>query len=273
MLPRGGDTATLNWVQLVQRNLGDKKSYININGKRDVNLIPVEKFGVYQCPERSTQSGAPFLDYVVNAMDSRGPTNDTCQPLKGNWTATQNYFWREVKGCAPMTVWKHPARVIYIIDAASESQVINKQPTQLKQIRLKINTIRSTPGISGLDSFDVFRGGQVPALPRDTDSYPATDNDPVNGYGHSTGWVPRAAATMHSNRFSNALFADGHAGPVMPPDDPAAPSKAKRILRRYMAYLRLFGVPVPNAVYNNATFSLMNAAAGTCQGKDIPWYY
>ncbi len=253
-IPRGGDYTTLSWVQLVVRQLGDKNSYRGPDGKRNVNLIPVERNGVFQCPERRNVVGAPFLDYVVNALDSKGPrqaTGGQAGAPPRNSAEWQSNRWFEVKGASRIDVWRHPAKVVYIMDAAPETRTASDD---LYYVRMNINTLRATPG-AGLDRYDVFRGGQVPGWPDDL----KRDQD----------WDPRAALQMHSKRFSNALFADGHAGAVTPPPAPSGMPSPVAMEGRYQYYLRLFGVQIPTnpAPSRIAKLEAPGANAGSPEGN------
>jgi prepilin-type processing-associated H-X9-DG protein/prepilin-type N-terminal cleavage/methylation domain-containing protein len=227
-IPRGGDYRTLNWIQLVVRQLGDKRSY-----RGNVNLIPVEKLDIFHCPERQGKTPTPFLDYVVNALDSKGPR----RPMGGKagmpprtsaeWA---NNVWYEVKRGSRLDLWRTPAKVIYIMDAALESE--RTTDPALALVRTTINSLRVNPG-PGLDRYDIYSGGQVPGWSEDV--------------RHSSGaWTPRAAFQMHSNG-SNAVFVDGHATRVKPPTIPGNNTwdGAMTMEKRYQYYLRLFGVDIP----------------------------
>ncbi len=241
-IPRGGNWTTINWIQLVVRQMGDKNPYVDPGTrKRNINLIPVERLEVFHCPERTNKTPSPFLDYVVNALDSRGPREEmTCKaPKDASDPLWLRGVWKEVRGAAPISLWAFPGRTIYIMDAALESE---NTDNGLRFVRESINLLRQTPG-SGLDQYDVWRGGQVPGDPRDVDK---------------TKWVPRAALRMHG-RYSNGLFADGHAGQVKPPQF-AGTTKEDR----YRYYIKLFGVRVPETVrFISREFS---TADPSCEG-------
>jgi len=59
---------TIQWTQLVVRMFGDKSNY-----RKNFNRVPVDKLETFQCPERNGTHPGGFLDYVVNAIDHRGP--------------------------------------------------------------------------------------------------------------------------------------------------------------------------------------------------------
>ena len=99
--------------------------------------------------------------------------------------------------------------------------------------------VQSPPAnYTGLDSFDMYRGGHVPAYPEDI----------ANNVGGKV--IPRAALKMHLQLGSNASFLDGHVELIKPPGRPAN-AKQKEIDAIYQFYLKKFGVQ--NPVLNNIT--------------------
>src|SRR5690606_30310017 len=65
----------VNWVRMVARMFGDKVNYAP-----NFNRVPVERYEVFSCPQRASEYGGTFLDYVINSIDSRGPiTLNPCQ--------------------------------------------------------------------------------------------------------------------------------------------------------------------------------------------------
>ena len=95
LIPRAGSRTTIHWTQVVLKMMGNK-----LRTKGNVNLVPVENFEVYQCPERRTANGQTFLDYVVNGLDHRGPVvDDGCEP-----NPTEG-AWREVQGVLKDSLW------------------------------------------------------------------------------------------------------------------------------------------------------------------------
>jgi len=195
---------TIQWTQLVVRMLGDKNSY-----RKNFNRVPVDKFEVFQCPERTSTHPGRFLDYVVNAIDHRGPmyhdpNKNICEydPVKG--------LWREVYGVTKMDTWKRQSEVVYIMDAALEE---NNIEGKLKHGRVKMETWRQLDDITQGQSpdgedltpplayYDVFNANQLPAY-----------NEDINPQL----FTPRAALKMHGSG-SNALFVDGHVELLKPP--------------------------------------------------------
>jgi prepilin-type N-terminal cleavage/methylation domain-containing protein/prepilin-type processing-associated H-X9-DG protein len=208
LVPRGASPRTrFTWIQLMTRMYGDKAKY-----GRNYNLVPVEKQGVFQCPERENNYPGPFLDYVINALDHRGPLDAAGRPSRtGAWVA--------VEGVAKRSLWKRPAEVIYTMDAANEST--ENTCGELAEVRLRIWELRN-PKIDipagilpespwGWGRYDIYTGPTVPAYPED-----ASVDGPYRGRS-------RGALKMHY-RGSNASFADGHAETVVPPrrDTPTA---------------------------------------------------
>jgi prepilin-type N-terminal cleavage/methylation domain-containing protein/prepilin-type processing-associated H-X9-DG protein len=222
-IPRGGNYATVHWTQLVVRMLGDKGRYMH-----NSNLVPIERFEVFQCAERSSTHPGRFLDYVVNALDHRGPVaQGTCinAPTTGHW-------W-EVQGVLSMEVWKRPSEVIYLMDAADETT--ENQDGLLKQARENLVSNRSwnNPTVQpppGVDYYDIWNGSLVPAYPQDIPTQrPASKGS------------PRGALKMHLARGSNAVFGDGHVELVKPPDRPnLAPAAADLAVARF--YFKKLGV-------------------------------
>jgi prepilin-type N-terminal cleavage/methylation domain-containing protein len=238
-IPRGGNVTTVNWTQLVVKMLGDRRSY-----RENVNLVPVEKFGVFQCPDRSNTHPGEFLDYVVNALDHRGPLDGNCNGFPSAPTVLQNGQWYEAQGVVKLDVWDRPSEAAYIVDAADENT--ENIDFVLRDARVNINTNRNTvpgPGTPSLDYYDVWRGGLLPAYQQDI-----TMTDP-----------PRSSLKMHMNIGTQASFADGHAELLKPPTRSPSVAVDKELVYRY--YLKKFGVfqarnitlPTPGAVQISRT--------------------
>lgn len=227
-----------NWLGSVARMLGDKHNYTDANA----NKVPVEKMDVFQCPDRTLTHPGPYLDYVVNGLDSRGPINASCAPdiTFGSWV--------EVTGAASLDLWKQPSDTIYITDAAREDEEANGRQNAG---RLYSGRTANPPDP---ENFDVWTGGQVPAYPN------------PNGIDGLT-IRPAAALRMHLGRGSNSVFADGHVALVTPP--PLVSSDADPKVRILQFFLRKFGVRSasmnnPIKKYDNATPSYFI----TCRAGD-----
>ncbi|UCD28170.1 MAG: prepilin-type N-terminal cleavage/methylation domain-containing protein [Planctomycetota bacterium] len=217
---------TIQWTQLVVRMFGDKSNY-----RKNFNRVPVDKIETFQCPQREGTHPGRFLDYVVNAIDHRGPIKEdgnSCgyHPTDG--------LWREVYGVTKIDLWKRPSEVVYIIDAAREEDNAYDDPaigSVLKYGREKIEPWRQleditqgqTPGNEGLTPplayYDLFKAGHLPAYPEDI------------GPGM---FSSRAALKMHGSG-SNAVFVDGHVELIKPP-----PRRSWQQVMQY--YLVKFGV-------------------------------
>lgn len=194
-VPRGGNYRTLHWVNLVVKMLGDKTSYPN------VNHVPVEKFGVFQCPERATTHDGNFLDYVVNALDDRGPLDSNCVFNGGSGR------WYEVQGAQNLSVWKRASEVIYIMDAAHETEedtagVLRDARENIQKSR-QWNFGSGQPAWATVDFYDIWKAALVPAYRQD-----------IKGPER----YPRASLKMHLNRGSAAAHADGHVELIKVPD-------------------------------------------------------
>ncbi len=180
-VPRGGTHASLHWIMLVARQVGDKRHYTH------VNQVPVEKMPIYWCPERMRTLPSPFVDYVVNSMKTSG--SDT-----------------EVKNPTPINEWKYPGRVILLGDAALESGTnamgANLEPVYNEslmsarenhpQAMLFPDAASFQSKYSSLDKMDFYASFQLPPSPQ-----------------------RRCGTKIHANSYCNWLFADMHVAPVM----------------------------------------------------------
>ncbi len=241
--PSGDPTGPVNWVRMVARLFGDKKSYA-----ANFNRVPVEKFEVFSCPARAQEYPGTFLDYVVNSMDHRGPIELTgCSP------APTTGKWYEAEGVTKINVWKRPAEVIYVTEAVRESWDIedpNNSNRTLGGIRENIESIRAEvpPRQTGFDWFDVPGGMSIPTYREFT------------GSGSR---LPRAAVRMHLSRGSNGVFADGHVELVKPPP------RNVGLQTIHEFYLRKFGVD-PDVI-DGCTALETTATTGPCAVGDTKW--
>lgn len=241
LIPRGGNRTTVHWTQLVLKMLGNK-----LPTRQNVNLVPVESFEVFHCPERSNTYPGKYLDYIVNALDHRGPVNATCSPTPGG-------SWHEVRGVAKIEYWKRPAETIYIIDAARED--VNKEGTlrkarqDLQQARTYADWSSAPTSVYGLDSYDIYSGGQV--------ALPEVHNTITNLPDRS----PRAAYDMHGQRGAVASFGDAHVELVRPPSELIAPDRIST--QRY--YWRSFGVQNVDTITSDRSEPSYNCNLGFAQ--------
>lgn len=218
-VPRGcTKSISISWVQVAARMLGSRGNF-----SMNFNLVPVESLEVYHCPERARTYPGPFLDYVVNSLDQRGPMGRQ----GAGWVADPaGGTWYEVMGFTRLESWKRPGATVYLMDAALEETENRMGPganKSLGYVRANITEARQgTPdGKHGFDYFDVPSAGSLP-------TYPAY----IDGLDRN----PRAALKMHRNRGSNAVFVDGHVALLTPPRQDAG---ALAVMRYY---LNRFGV-------------------------------
>jgi len=242
-IPRAGNVYTRHWTMIVMRTMGVRGNWKTPSGAWNVNLVPVEKMRIFNCPERTGKNGFPFLDYVVNGLDSMGPrVGTTPNPVSG--------VWGEVQEWSKIGVWKYPSETVYLIEAPAESA--KGFDTRLRDARLAVPRLRTmtNPDPGGIDSYDIFMGAQLPAL-LVAGQVPA----PFNGN-------QRVALAMHMDRHDNAVFADSHAGPLKPPNVTEYPDRNKQL----QYYLRAFGVG--RAMYlntNRPIYTYINVTGNLAQ--------
>ena len=244
MIPRGGDRTTLNWTQLVLKMMGQR---ITKEIRENVSLVPVDAFEIYQCPERTNTYPGKFLDYVVNALDHRGPMKD----LSSDWNnprcvpAPTNGEWYEVKGAFNVGNWKRASEVMYIMDAATFDE--NKSE-DLETAMNNAFDIRQggDPDQMGIDAYDIFAGGQVPMKPG-----PLNDNAAQNYASMRGSW------NLHMKTGSVSSFADAHAELVKPPTGPQY-NNDRELIQKW--YLKKMGVQP----WANVTKDLNGYPSGNC---------
>jgi prepilin-type N-terminal cleavage/methylation domain-containing protein/prepilin-type processing-associated H-X9-DG protein len=208
-IPRGADVAQISWIKLYASNVGVRERYTN------VNEFPLDKFDVYHCPERTPTLEHPFVDYIVNAINPKGPA-------AGGWTADNQIKWSNV------SLYKRPADVVYMCDAEREDKnAVPASEVSLKTARL--NWLQKNWTQTTLDVMDVWRGDQLP--------------EGKGGVNVSDQPGPRRVARKaHVQQFTNGLFFDGHAIGI-----PLSP-RALVDQEKYARWLRLFGVRDVDAV-------------------------
>ncbi len=245
-IPRGGRFETLHWTQLVLKMLGQR---VPQPMRDNLNLVPVDTFEIFQCPERTGTHPGKFLDYVVNALDHRGPMRSggggpgacTPDPTGGRWN--------EVRGTAKVDLWNRPSDVIYIMDAAIEKD--ENKSGSLEQARLNTFIYRAsgTAGVLGLDAYDIFSGGQVPMRP---------DLNTIDTVSENS---PRASWKMHAGAGMVASYVDSHAGLVKPPT--GADANTRQLIQRW--YWKHLGVKDARLI----TADLLSAE--DCNLADLKW--
>jgi len=238
--PSTGDLfAPPNWIRMIARMFGDKNNYA-----ANFNRVPVEKYEVYSCPERSAEYGDRFLDYVVNSTDARGPIdigNCKSNPTGGTWY--------EVEGVTKIDTWKYASEVAYVLDGVQESWNVVEGGRSLKNIRETIAQIRapSPPQATGFDWFDVPGGADFP-----------TYRTFITGTR-----FPRAALKMHLGLGSNGVYADGHVDLLKPPPESSGPVAV------YQFYMKKLGVD--RALVSKITSLSVDASIGPCMaGHHLP---
>ncbi len=190
-VPAGGSPTTVHWTLLVLKGLGVREEirYIAAGG----TLIPVQEeiplhnYGVFHCPVRTDAleplqqnptiplPNEPFLDYVVNDLDSG---------LSGG-----GIMQGAVEEFRRVTDWENPGMTIYLAEAAREEcngPILATGGGELRIARYNHQ----------MDWYDVWRTTHVPNCPLSAPSGP----DAV-----------RVAAKMHLRSKSNYMFVDGHA--------------------------------------------------------------
>lgn len=194
--------------------------------------LPVEKPGVFQCPERRRNSPTPFLDYVHNTLHPDGPTGD------GNWTPVIGGVERKRRHIA-IDQYRRPGDVLFICDAEREDRVpqvdgSNGYDPSVAVAAKEWADHNFVPGDDfGIDVMDIRTGAHVP--------------EGRDGLNQTDGVGPRRAARkMHLDRFTNGFFLDGH-GAGVPTANKFLPSGQPDHRANYAYWLRLFGVTDPVA--------------------------
>lgn len=190
VIPRGGNQFEINWQQLVASSI-EKARY------RYVNDMPIDKMDIFHCPERSRTMPRLFLDYSVNALNRVGPVDSLGRPnpSAGMWVE-QKY--------GKITQYKFPARVVYLADAEKEGVANPNDGDSLRAVRLNWEEGRCPTSANpnqtaaGIDAYDVYAGSYLAETPQ---------RNPSNS---NTG-PRRVARRMHLDRYTNAVFYDGHA--------------------------------------------------------------
>lgn len=206
--PRAGTYNSMQWIMLIVRQVGDKRRYTH------VNQVPVERYPVFQCPERTSTLPNPYMDYVLNGFDPNGSF------AKG---------WPEIQKPTRASDWKRPAEVLMVGDAAFECKAdlspcphdpIGADNGVLRQNRenhpraMTLTDVRSFDANlhASLDRMDLFNPTQVQSSPG-----------------------RRAGTITHLRSFANWLHGDGHTGAV----------KWLNGKRTQMEWLRMYGVIRP----------------------------
>ncbi len=193
-IPRGGNQESPSWITLLPRQLGDSRAY------KYVNEVPVHRHPVFTCPDRSRTVPRPALDYVINTFRS-----DIKPMTKTDWSSERD----EQQAPTESSVWRQPARVLLIGDAALESgraQDGANTTGDLKTAREQYFYIQTNPQAlarlgKGLDHYDVWRP-----------EYMQNHMEQIPGGRGGPQYLSkrRAGTKIHMNRYCNWLWADGH---------------------------------------------------------------
>jgi prepilin-type N-terminal cleavage/methylation domain-containing protein/prepilin-type processing-associated H-X9-DG protein len=237
-LPAGGDIdGRDHWTMVVAREVGLLKQIKSVS---TVNQLRVDKLEIFQDPERVAGGSGLWLGYVVNAFNPdlvRGPEG-------GN----PDVLWPQVNlsnGGIKIDRYPRPADVISIVCAESERMLKNvptdgwSNPliarrnweqclgegliTNLTDDGRKALNSRMAALGGGIDTMDAWMGAQLPQ--GKTLNLDDSPNQPYR----------RVARKLHLNRFTNAVFMDGHAAAI-PLENRGSN------LENYLAWLRKFGL-------------------------------
>jgi prepilin-type processing-associated H-X9-DG protein len=199
-LPAASEPGQTAWATHLARQVG-----LRFSGP----VAPVDRSGVFQCPQRESGQPGPFLGYVANAMNPRGPAPD------GAWVKASSLR---------SDAYKRPSGTIYLADAEREDMVVH---------------IAGHPGGDTVkDAHDNWRQGllsrpTIGAMTVWTGSHLPEGKDCVN-VTEEPG-VRRVARKLHMSRFTNAGFIDGHAAGLPPGGWPLDENN-------YGVWLQRFGV-------------------------------
>lgn len=256
VMPRGGSPGGRigqpgqNWQQIVLRDVYGSRFQF-------VNDVPFRNFPSFTCPVRTQETGIATMDYSINALDFDG-VSDT----------DGGRIWLEAQSVRLSAV-RFPSEVIYINDAAREGQNIhwdhnpglfanpNTRPGRQvencagddsldclrwrweNRIARPIQEFPTAAELAGIDAFEVRMGSHVP-------------ESPLFNRSHLTIGARRAARRMHLDRFTNAVFFDGHGESVQSPGRTVMPptQNVAEDQEKYVFWLRRYGCRVPA----NATF-------------------
>ncbi|MGB9625382.1 MAG: type II secretion system protein [Phycisphaerae bacterium] len=228
-IPRGDSNIHPGWITLVPRQFGDRRSY------KHINEVPVERFPVFSCPERTLTLPRPFIDYVINTFKS---DIQLASVNPRHLYSISNYRDIEQNGPSMLSKWKSPARVILIGDAALErgraEDGANVPPppepgallTAREQHELVMQGARSPSDGGGLDLLDVYMPEQMQC-------------NMIQGFRNQYFSKRRAGTKIHMKRYCNWLWADGH---------------VERLIDRQRSereWLALYGVENPSKTFSN----------------------
>ncbi len=199
-LPAASEIGQPAWATQLARKVG-----LRFPG----TIAPVDKAPLFQCPERESGQPGPFLDYVANAMNPRGPAAD------GSWTKMSSLR---------VESYRRADQIVYLADAEREDKVahIAGHPGGDTVQDARENWTQGSLNRPALETMTVWTGSH---LPEGKDCVNVTEEAGVR----------RVARKLHMNRFTNAGFLDGHAAGLPPGGSPLDEVN-------YGAWLSRFGV-------------------------------
>lgn len=206
--PRAGTYTSMQWIMLIVRQVGDKRHY------KHVNQVPVERFPVFQCPERTITLPNPYIDYVLNGFDPNGSY------AKG---------WPEIQKPTRASDWKRPADVLMVGDAAFECRV-NVSPCPSDPVGadggVLMQNRQNHPAAMALTNLAQFDVNIHASLDRMDLFHPSQVQ---------SSYERRAGTVNHLRSFCNWLHGDGHTEAV----------KWLNGKRKEVEWLRMYGVRNP----------------------------
>jgi prepilin-type N-terminal cleavage/methylation domain-containing protein/prepilin-type processing-associated H-X9-DG protein len=223
IIPRAcNDSDPTNWAVVAARSVGAIK---RIPSNYSVNKLKVGDIEVLHCPERMLTLSYPYIDYVVNAMDPDGPrVGDQPNPA-GEWP--QLYHWQaDTAARCRTSLYRNPSDVAYVLDAEREDR--NTGIDTIPSLAQARSNYRYAPDKEWMGIMDAWRGIHLPQ----------------GKFTYNTSDAPgprRIARTMHLNRFTNAVFMDGHASPIPLAKRTLASGQPDHVAQ-YAYWLKQFGV-------------------------------
>lgn len=235
-IPAEAGQAEISWTWIVARQFGikvraygDNVNVSDLERARAVQSIPVDKYAIFQCPERAQTHETPWLDYVNNALNPDGPS-----PGSGIWDDTPQFFKLEQ--------FRRLSEVVYNMDGELEEKSLSTSsltecpnPNLLLQCA-RVHWHNGRYDLGGIDVMDIRAGYHLP--------------EGTKGYNQDDRPGPRRGARkMHLGRFSNGSFMDGH-GAGMQLAGRTTTGGQPDHTENYATWLRRFGVKDVQRVKN-----------------------
>jgi prepilin-type processing-associated H-X9-DG protein len=190
VIPGNSGELGTNWAVIVAREYGQRPKHVN-----DVDVKTEEAF---HCPERERYQPQPFVDYVVNALTPEGPNPGGVHT---------GFRWDPLPEWHRIDRYKRSSETVYILDAEREDRVPHKDPKAKPAPdwprgpsvhAARVNWYDGDYDLGALDIMDVRTGSHLPQGKNGSNVSDAI------GYR-------RAARKMHLDRYTNAVYFDGHA--------------------------------------------------------------